>query len=198
METIRALAAEIQDTATAVHNLGEESRGISKVLEVIRAIAEQTNLLALNAAIEAARAGESGRGFAVVADEVRALAGRSQQATQEIQAMIERLQGGADTAVAAMSASEAKTGEGVAMAEQAGAALAAITLSVETIADMSAQIASAAEEQSVVSEEISRNITRIAQISDHNAAASQQNSSSCGDLLLMAEELGEMVAVFRV
>lgn len=198
MVTIRSLADEIHAAAGAVQGLGEDSKGISKVLEVIRAIAEQTNLLALNAAIEAARAGETGRGFAVVAEEVRALASRSQQATKEIQLMIERLQTGASKAVAAMIASEGRTGEGVAMVERAGSALIAITGSVATIADMSAQIASAAEEQSVVAEEINRNILRIAQISDQNAAVSEHNSSSCGDLVLMAEELSGMVAVFRV
>ncbi len=198
VSTINALATEIRGAATAVRKLGEDSEEIGKVLDVIRTIAEQTNLLALNAAIEAARAGEQGRGFAVVADEVRTLAGRTQQSTQEIQAMIERLQAGARTAVQAMESSESKTEEGVSMAARAGDALESITRSVATIADMSAQIASAAEEQSTVAEEINRNVTQIASVSDQNAAASTQTASSSTELARLAEELNGMVAVFRV
>lgn len=197
-ETMKAMVEDIQETAAAVYNLGQESNEITKVLEVIRSIAEQTNLLALNAAIEAARAGESGRGFAVVADEVRALAGRSRQATQEIQIMIERLQSGTNRAVAIMSSRKEKSGEGVSIVERAGTALAAIIRSVDTIADMSTQIAGAAEEQSIVAEEINRNIASIARISGQNAEVSQQNTCSCGDMVTMAEELNTMVAVFRV
>jgi len=198
VKTINALAEEIRAAAGAVRKLGEDSEEIGKVLDVIRTIAEQTNLLALNAAIEAARAGEQGRGFAVVADEVRTLAGRTQQSTQEIQAMIERLQSGARQAVQAMVASESKTEEGVAMAARAGDALESITRSVATIADMSAQIAAAAEEQSTVAEEINRNVTQIASVSDQNAAASTQTASSSTELARLAEELNGMVAVFRV
>lgn len=198
VHTINALAQEIRSAAGAVRKLGEDSEEIGKVLDVIRTIAEQTNLLALNAAIEAARAGEQGRGFAVVADEVRTLAGRTQQSTQEIQAMIERLQSGARQAVQAMVASESKTEEGVSMAARAGEALESITRSVATIADMSAQIASAAEEQSTVAEEINRNVTQIATVSDQNAAASTQTASSSTELARLAEELSGMVAVFRV
>ncbi|MEW6646678.1 MAG: methyl-accepting chemotaxis protein [Pseudomonadota bacterium] len=198
VNTINSLAEEIRSAAGAVRKLGDDSQEIGKVLDVIRTIAEQTNLLALNAAIEAARAGEQGRGFAVVADEVRTLAGRTQQSTQEIQAMIERLQSGARQAVQAMESSESKTEEGVAMAARAGEALDSITRSVATIADMSAQIASAAEEQSTVAEEINRNVTQIAQVSDQNAAASTQTASSSTELARLAEELNGMVAVFQV
>ncbi|GAB4295465.1 MAG: methyl-accepting chemotaxis protein [Thiohalomonadaceae bacterium] len=198
INTINSLAEEIRSAAGAVRKLGDDSQEIGKVLDVIRTIAEQTNLLALNAAIEAARAGEQGRGFAVVADEVRTLAGRTQQSTQEIQAMIERLQSGARQAVQAMESSESKTEEGVAMAARAGEALESITRSVTTIADMSAQIASAAEEQSTVAEEINRNVIQIAQVSDQNAAASTQTASSSTELARLAEELNGMVAVFQV
>ncbi|MGE0080986.1 MAG: methyl-accepting chemotaxis protein [Thiohalomonadaceae bacterium] len=198
VRTINALAGEMRSAAGAVRTLGQDSEDIGKVLDVIRAVAEQTNLLALNAAIEAARAGEQGRGFAVVADEVRTLAGRTQKSTQEIQAMIERLQAGAREAVQAMETSESRTNEGVSMAARAGQALESITRSVNTIADMSAQIAAAAEEQSVVAEEINRNITQIAQVSDQNAAASTQTASSSTELARLAEELNGMVAVFRV
>jgi len=198
VRTINALAEEIRGTATSVRKLGADSENIGKVLDVIRAVAEQTNLLALNAAIEAARAGEQGRGFAVVADEVRTLAGRTQQSTQEIQSIIASLQNGARQAVQAMEASETRTDEGVSMAARAGSALEAITRSVTTIADMSAQIASAAEEQTVVAEDINRSILQIAQVSDQNAAASTQTASSSTELSRLAEELNGMVAVFRV
>ncbi len=198
VRTINTLAEDIRGTAVSVRKLGADSENIGKVLDVIRAVAEQTNLLALNAAIEAARAGEQGRGFAVVADEVRTLAGRTQQSTQEIQSIIASLQNGARQAVQAMEASETRTDEGVSMAARAGDALEAITRSVTTIADMSAQIASAAEEQTVVAEEINRNILQIAQVSDQNAAASTQTASSSTELARLAEELNGMVAVFRV
>lgn len=198
MSTITILADEIRGGAQAVQVLGDESQNINQVLEVIRSIAEQTNLLALNAAIEAARAGDQGRGFAVVADEVRALAGRSQQATLEIRTMIERLQSGADNAVKAMAGSEGKTGESVAMAQRAGDALSAITGSVAIMADMSTQIASAAEEQSAVAEEINRSITRIAQIASQNVMCSERNAHVSSDLAAMSDGLRDMVAVFRV
>jgi methyl-accepting chemotaxis protein len=198
ISTINALAEEIRATAASVRQLGADSDNIGKVLDVIRSVAEQTNLLALNAAIEAARAGEQGRGFAVVADEVRTLAGRTQQSTQEIQSIITSLQNGAHQAVQAMEASETRTDEGVAMAARAGGALEAITRSVTTIADMSAQIASAAEQQTGVAEEINRSVLQIAQVSDQNAAASTQTASSSTELARLAEELNGMVSTFRV
>lgn len=198
VSNIDALAREIRDTAGLVHRLGESSDEIGNVVDVIRGIAEQTNLLALNAAIEAARAGEQGRGFAVVADEVRTLAGRTQKSTGEIQAMIEGLQSGARQAVQAMESSTSRTEESVASAARAGEALASISQSVTTITDMSAQIASAAEEQSTVAEEINRNITQIAHISEQNATSSTQVASSSRELAQMSEELQRMLAVFRV
>lgn len=197
-ETMKAMAADIEETAAAVYALGQESTEISKVLEVIRSIADQTNLLALNAAIEAARAGDLGRGFAVVADEVRALAGRSQQATKEIQVMIERLQSGAEKAVAVMSSREEKSEEGASIVERAASALETIIHSVDTIADMSSQIASATEEQSIVAEEINRNISMIAQIAGQNANVMQANCTSCDEMRMRAEELNAMVALFKV
>ncbi|MFA7633824.1 MAG: HAMP domain-containing methyl-accepting chemotaxis protein, partial [Thiohalomonadaceae bacterium] len=197
-QTINELASEIREAATAVQVLGKDSESIGQILEVIRTIAEQTNLLALNAAIEAARAGEQGRGFAVVADEVRTLAGRTQQATHEIQAMIERLQAGARNAVQAMELSERKTSAGVDMAAQAGTVLGSISHSVTAIADMSTQIASAAEEQSSVAEVINRNVTNIAHISEQNTATSSQTASASLELTRLAEDLNHMLAVFKV
>ncbi|MFA5627967.1 MAG: methyl-accepting chemotaxis protein [Thiohalomonadaceae bacterium] len=198
VQTINTLATEIQETAVLVHKLGEDSNEIGQVVDVIKGIAEQTNLLALNAAIEAARAGEQGRGFAVVADEVRSLASRTQLSTQEIQSMIERLQSGTKKAVQAMNASESRTNEGVTMAARAGSALESIQHSVSTITDMSTQIASAAEEQTTVAEDINRNINEIAKVADQNAAASTQTAAASDELARMAEELSGKVAVFQV
>lgn len=197
VQVINTLATEIQAAAVLVHQLGEDSNDIGHVVDVIRGISEQTNLLALNAAIEAARAGEQGRGFAVVADEVRTLAGRTQQSTQEIQQMIEQLQVGAKKAMDAMQSSEARIKEGVLMVERAGANLTSIHGSVSTITDMSAQIASAAEQQSAVAEEINTNIIEIAHISDQNASASNQTAASSTELSHLSNELKQMVAVFR-
>ncbi|MCP4088419.1 MAG: methyl-accepting chemotaxis protein, partial [Gammaproteobacteria bacterium] len=152
-ETINKLAAEVEQSAEVINRLENDSDAIGSVLDVIRGIAEQTNLLALNAAIEAARAGEQGRGFAVVADEVRTLASRTQESTQEIQEMIERLQVGSREAVHVMSSSRATTQQTVTKASEAADSLAKIADAVGVISDMNTQIASAAEEQSVVAQE---------------------------------------------
>ncbi|MCG8324977.1 MAG: methyl-accepting chemotaxis protein, partial [Thiotrichales bacterium] len=161
VSTINALASEVAVTADVIERLKGDSLSIGAVLDVIRDIAEQTNLLALNAAIEAARAGEQGRGFAVVADEVRTLASRTQQSTQEINEMIERLQSGANEAVAAMEQGRTKAEATVQQAQKAGKALNAITEVVYNIKAMNMQIACAADEQSATAEEINRNIVNI-------------------------------------
>jgi len=153
--SIRDQAADIERAAEAINSLESETQDVGSVLEVIRGIAEQTNLLALNAAIEAARAGEQGRGFAVVADEVRTLASRTRQSTDEIREMIERLQIGAGNAVSVMEAARTKSQVSVERAESAGNSLSEITRATSSISEMSTQIASAAEEQSVATEDIS-------------------------------------------
>ena len=158
---IERLANEVQQAAEVLHRVEEDSQKVGTVLDVIKDIAEQTNLLALNAAIEAARAGEQGRGFAVVADEVRTLAGRTQQSTEEIQKMIENLQSGTREAVDVMERGQRMTGETVDQANKAGEALQAIAAAVATITNMTTQVASAAEEQNAVAEEINSNIVNI-------------------------------------
>ena len=171
--SINALADKVSDAAEVINHLSEDSRQIGSVLEVIQGIAEQTNLLALNAAIEAARAGEQGRGFAVVADEVRNLARRTQDSTRQIQTVIEKMQGSSLKAVAVMNEGKAQAETSVEQAQRAGDSLYAINLSVTKISDMNTQIATAAEEQSVVASEINRNFSQIT----HSAVIAEEQAS---------------------
>lgn len=171
--SINALADKVSDAAEVINHLSEDSRQIGSVLEVIQGIAEQTNLLALNAAIEAARAGEQGRGFAVVADEVRNLARRTQDSTRQIQTVIEKMQGSSLKAVAVMNEGKAQAETSVEQAQRAGDSLNAINLSVTKISDMNTQIATAAEEQSVVASEINRNFSQIT----HSAVIAEEQAS---------------------
>ncbi|WP_413243522.1 methyl-accepting chemotaxis protein [Pseudomonas sp.] len=197
VEVIDALAHEVEKAAAVIRQLEQDSDKIGGVLEVIRSIAEQTNLLALNAAIEAARAGEQGRGFAVVADEVRTLASRTQQSTTEIQGMIEKLQSGSSSAMKVMEASCSQARKGVEQVAQAGATLDCITRSVATINDMNAQIASAAEEQSSVAEEINRNIVTVSEVAEQVSVGAQQTATTSEELARLAEQLQGMVGQFR-
>lgn len=160
-QSINALADKVTEAAGVINNLSADSHQIAKVLEVIQGIAEQTNLLALNAAIEAARAGEQGRGFAVVADEVRNLARRTQESTRQIKAVIEKMQQSSVLAVTVMKEGKSQADLSVEQAKCAGESLNAINLSVSRISDMNIQIATAAEEQSVVASEINRNFSQI-------------------------------------
>lgn len=196
--SIEQLAGEVEKAAHAMELVGEHSEQISSVLSVIRDIAEQTNLLALNAAIEAARAGEQGRGFAVVADEVRNLASRTQNSTAEIHAMISQLQDGARNAIAVMESGRNQAYDSVQSAQEARQALEKITAAVTRIRDMNASIASAAEQQSAVAEEINRNITNINDITQQVSVGTDQTRDSSGSLARLAEQLQEQVGHFRV
>ena len=198
LSDINQLADDINSSTEVINQLATESDNISQVLVVIRGIAEQTNLLALNAAIEAARAGEQGRGFAVVADEVRSLAQRTQDSTAEIEAMIGRLQSGVGDAVGAMQASSDKAGKTVEESEQVREALNLIETSIHSVADISLQIAAAAEQQTAVAEEIDRNIVSISQVGRETAEGARETAMSSQQVSHQAQTLSELVKRFKV
>lgn len=198
IERIHTLVQDIRSSGASLDTLQKDVSSIVSVLDVIRSIADQTNLLALNAAIEAARAGEAGRGFAVVADEVRALASRTQQSTQEIQGMIDRLQKGTQDAVTSMRRSSDAGDVTSEQANRAGSSLDAIAQLIGTINAMNAQIASAAEEQTAVAEEINRSVHKIAVAVDSVADETQQGAQTARNLAGLGERLGALVRQFRI
>ncbi|WP_172642417.1 methyl-accepting chemotaxis protein [Pseudoalteromonas luteoviolacea] len=197
VQNIKGLESSIETSANAINQLSNELENINTVLAVIRSIAEQTNLLALNAAIEAARAGEQGRGFAVVADEVRTLASRSQDATEEIEKAITGLQDGAKGAVNTMSNSQRETHNCVSGIEAVQGTLSAIVNSVETIKDMSQQIAAASEQQSLAAVSQYENVQHMHEITNLNSNHAQENKQASQQLAEMAETLRLMMSQFK-
>ena len=195
---IRVLAAEVLRAAQVIEELEGHSREIGGVLEVIRTIADQTNLLALNAAIEAARAGDQGRGFAVVADEVRSLAIRTQKSTQEIAGIISSLQKQTGSIVEMMATCREQGNRSSEQASTAGELLGQITQDVTHIMDMSTQIAAAIEQQSLVANEVNRNVNNIRDIAQESSTMAEENAKSSDGLNKQAQLLNQAVAKYRV
>ena len=195
---INLLADEVSKAVTEVEALAVNSEQIGSVLEVIRSIAEQTNLLALNAAIEAARAGESGRGFAVVADEVRNLAKRTQDSVEEIRIVIERIQTGTRGVVATMHSSQTQAHSNAGQIQQAVQALGKISEAVTVISDMNLQIASAAEQQSAVAEEVNRNVSAIRTVTETLTGQATESAQISSQLNALATHQMKLMDQFRV
>lgn len=198
VDSVNGLSQEIGEASTVINNLEQDVTSIVTVLEVIRGIAEQTNLLALNAAIEAARAGEQGRGFAVVADEVRNLANRTQESTTEIQSMIERLRDGSNQAVQAMHSSRDKSEQTREQSSNATESLTAMKGAIGTINEMNSQIATAVEEQSVVSEDISMNVNSISEVASEVSEMNSTLTSTSQDLAILGEKINDEVRRFKI
>ncbi|MDA7746749.1 methyl-accepting chemotaxis protein [Psychromonas sp.] len=198
VSSVLNLSKEINSASTVITELNNECNAIDSVLSVIKAIAEQTNLLALNAAIEAARAGEQGRGFAVVADEVRTLAGRTQEATLEINEIIEQLQNKAMEAVSVISNSEKIAENTAEQANQASESLDAITSAIMAISDANNYIAKASDEQSHVTKGIDERVAAISEISDESTERSENINRISDKINQLGSQLKELIQTFRI
>ncbi|MFN3582025.1 MAG: methyl-accepting chemotaxis protein [Pseudomonas sp.] len=196
-EAIEILSESVSSAASVSSQLASDAQEIGKVVDVIKGIADQTNLLALNAAIEAARAGEQGRGFAVVADEVRALASRTADSTEQIHGLIDNLQSAARRAVDTMRSGHEQADRGVAQVIEADEALDGIRAAIERINDMTGQIASAAEEQSAVAEEINKNVNNIAGLADTTATQAHRSATLSSELAQTAAQQAALVERFN-
>lgn len=198
VQSINNLANEVEHTASVISQLEQDTENVDSILEVIKGVAEQTNLLALNAAIEAARAGENGRGFAVVADEVRTLASRTQESTQEIQAVIEKLQTAAQTAVTVMKTGQDQASQSVQQAEKTGESLQLITDKVQSISDMNTGIAAATEQQQHSSESIHSHIIKMSSSAEKIVESSENINGLSGNLANVSEKLQAICSQFKV
>tara|TARA_R110001592_G_scaffold362757_1_gene678068 strand:+ start:1306 stop:2934 length:1629 start_codon:yes stop_codon:yes gene_type:complete len=194
--SINHLSEQVEQTASTVKKLADDTNNVGTVLNVIRGIAEQTNLLALNAAIEAARAGDQGRGFAVVADEVRTLAQKTQQSTAEIEGIIHNIQEGARDTVKVMDASSAISSESAHLFNQAAEKLKLITVTIAQINDLNTQVATAAEEQNSVSEDITRTIVEMSDLVSATAESAEASLKTAKDLSDMAVDADKLARSF--
>ena len=192
------LGTEIRQANDIIQDLEKDSNEIGSVLEVIRGIADQTNLLALNAAIEAARAGEQGRGFAVVADEVRTLASKTQESTKNIEVMIEKLQKASKDAVNAMEVSQNVCKNTILNTQNVAGVISSMNVEIESITQMTELIATAVEEQSCVSSDISKNVTEISDVAYENSVSAEQVSASSKDISNIADALNQLTLRFKV
>ncbi len=197
-ERIRSLSDDLSQTSTEVANLSSLSENIGSVLDVIKSIAEQTNLLALNAAIEAARAGEQGRGFAVVADEVRSLALRTRQSTEEITTIIATLQDQTSQVVVHIGRCHEQGELSVSQADSAELKISQIMSDMQLIMDTSTQIATAVEQQTVVSDEIGRNVTSIRDITSQNSSIAHENAQAARAVAEQAKSLDQAIVLYKV
>jgi methyl-accepting chemotaxis protein len=195
---IRELSGSLGSASDVVSQLEKDGETIGSVLDVIRGIAEQTNLLALNAAIEAARAGEQGRGFAVVADEVRSLAQRTQESTSEIEGIINTLQQRTQEVVSIMHQCRSQGDESASQAIKAGELLGAITEDVQTIMEMSTQIAVAIDEQSQVASEVNKNVVRIRDIAQDASEHASRNAQTSEEVSEQGRVLYAAIDKFKV
>ncbi|MDP5252608.1 MULTISPECIES: methyl-accepting chemotaxis protein [unclassified Vibrio] len=198
VEKMRSLLSDMETAAQVVSRLEQDSHDITSVIDVIGGIAEQTNLLALNAAIEAARAGDSGRGFAVVADEVRQLAQKTQQSTQSIQDMLERLNKGVSEAVNVIDSSSKRASETSTYTESAGEAMNLINSRVNTITDFSMQIAAATEQQSAVVSQVDSNMELMNQQGEQVTQGSAKVNRAIEDVSTSIEKLSQQIGVFKL
>lgn len=195
---IQKLSTMFEGAAQTMNDLNDGAENVGGVIEVIRGIAEQTNLLALNAAIEAARAGEQGRGFAVVADEVRTLAARTQQSTDEIREMIERLQMMSQRAVSTMQESQEQAEQSVTKAMEAGDSLGVIVDSINQANEINSQIAAAAEEQSQVVSSIDENVMKITNLANETMSSTELIGTQSEEVAKMSSRLEALLARFKV
>ena len=195
---VNALSNRIQNTSQVVIELEQESIAIGKVLDIIGDIAEQTNLLALNAAIEAARAGEQGRGFAVVADEVRTLATRTQQSTEQIYSIINKLQKGSKSSVSSMAQAIEDVEKNVEQTTKVGAALEKIHDAINSINDINFQIADATDQQTTVTEEINQSIVNISNVSSETLQGCVSSSTESEELYEIAEKLAVLHKNYQI
>lgn len=196
--SISQLSEDVNRATDVINKLSDDAEQIGDVINVIKGIADQTNLLALNAAIEAARAGELGRGFSVVADEVRTLANRTQKSTEEINHMIELLLGRVKEAVGVMNNSSTQGKNTVMQAQKASDSLKTIMVAVSTITNMNTQIATAAEEQTVVTDEISKNVQQVADIAEDSSAKALELEKTSAELIALEHRLAAVVNQFKV
>ncbi|KUM43937.1 chemotaxis protein [Pseudomonas sp. EpS/L25] len=197
VDSMRSIAGTVQSSADRIGELGGHAERVSSIVSVIKGIADQTNLLALNAAIEAARAGEQGRGFAVVADEVRQLAQRTANSTQEIAAMIEKIQAATHAAMADMDVGVRQVNAGVDLANQAGEAVVSINSSSDNVVRVVNQISLALREQTAASHDVARNVERIAQMAQQNSEAIGETVQTAVSLDALAQDLNRQIGQFR-